>query len=121
MSIALNHTIVPARDNEAAATWFAGIFGLAYDGPAGHFAPVQVNGDLTLDFDTREQFESHHYAFLVDDETFDGIFGRVKEAGMAYGSGPWALEDGQLNHRKGGRGVYFRDPDGHILELMTRA
>lgn len=121
MAIALNHTIVPAKDNVAAAKWFASIFGLPYDGEMGHFAPVQVNGDLTLDFDTRRHVESHHYAFLVDDETFDAIFDRVKAAGIKYGSGPGSLEDGDINHRRGGRGVYFRDPDGHVLELMTRA
>ena len=121
MSITLNHTIVPARDNVLAATWFADIFGLQYQGDAGHFAPVRVNDDLTLDFDTREDFEAHHYAFLVDDETFDMIHGRVKAAGLPFGSGPWSLEDGELNHRDGGRGVYFRDLDGHVLELMTRA
>lgn len=121
MSIRLNHTIVPTRDNVGAATWFADIFGLVYEGDQGHFAPVRVNDDLTLDFDTRQEFESHHYAFLVDDDTFDAIFERIKNARISYGSGPRTLEDGKFNHRKGGRGVYFRDPDGHILELMTKA
>ena len=83
MPIFLNHTIVPAHDHEASARFFAKIFGLAYDGPAGHFAPVVINDTLTLDFDNREGFESHHYAFLVSEEEFDGIFGRVNEEGMA--------------------------------------
>ena len=88
MAIFLNHTIVPAHDHEASARFFAKIFGLTYDGPAGHFAPVVVNHTLTLDFDNREEFESHHYAFHVSDEDFDAIFGRVKTEGIAYGSGP---------------------------------
>ena len=88
MSITLNHTIVPARDKEESARFFARIFGLTYEGLAGHFAPVQVNDTLTLDFDNREQFESHHYAFQVSDEDFDSIFDRVKAEGIAYGSGP---------------------------------
>ena len=120
MAITLNHTIVPAQDKEASAKWFANIFGLTYDGPAGHFAPVQVNDTLTLDFDDREGFESHHYAFHVDDEEFSTIFGRIKSEGVIYGSGPRNLDDMQTNSRLGGQGVYFVDLDGHILELLTR-
>jgi catechol 2,3-dioxygenase-like lactoylglutathione lyase family enzyme len=121
MSITLNHTIVPARDKEASAKHFAHLFGLKYEGPMSHFAPVRINETLTLDFDNREQFERHHYAFHVSDEEFDAIFGRIKAAGIVYGSAPWSLEDGQLNNWRGGRGVYFRDLDGHVLELLTRS
>ena len=120
MPITLNHTIVPAHDKEISAKWFADIFGLTYGGPAGHFAPVQVNETLTLDFDDREVSESHHYAFHVDEDEFDAIFGRIKSSGISYGSGPRDLEDMEINHRRGGRGVYFVDLDGHILELLTR-
>ena len=120
MGIVLNHTIVPARDKEASAKFFARLFGLSYDGPTGHFAPVRVNDTLTLDFDNRDQFEWHHYAFHVSDGDFDEIFGRIQAEGIPYGSGPRALEDMQTNSRRGGRGVYFRDSDGHILELLTR-
>ena len=120
MAITLNHTIVPAHDKEASVQFFAHIFGLTYAGPVGHFAPVQVNDTLTLDFDTRDGFESHHYAFHVSDAEFASIFDRIKTAGIPYGSGPRALEDGQINTRRGGRGVYFRDPNGHVLELLTR-
>ncbi len=122
MAIVLNHTIVPARDRVASAQWFARIFGVPYRGTMGPFAAVQVNDTLTLDFDERRpDFDSRHYAFHVSEDEFDAIFGRVQEASIPYGSGPYALEDSQINHRQGGRGVYFRDPDGHILELMTRA
>ena len=120
MAINLNHTIVPAHDNEASARFFAEIYGLSYDGPAGHFAPVQENDTLTLDYDNRDGFESHHYAFHVDDSEFDAIFGRIKSEGVTYGSGPRDLDDMQINNRRGGRGVYFADLDGHILELLTR-
>jgi catechol 2,3-dioxygenase-like lactoylglutathione lyase family enzyme len=113
-------SIVPAHDKEAAAQFFADIFGLKRAEPVGHFAPVRVNDTLTLDFDTRDRFESHHYAFHVSDAEFDAISDRIKSAGIPYGSGPRALEDGQINTRRGGRGVYFRDPNGHILELLTR-
>jgi catechol 2,3-dioxygenase-like lactoylglutathione lyase family enzyme len=118
MTIMLNHTIVPARDKVAAAEFFARIFGLKR-GRSGHFAPVRVNKTLTLLFDEDANFESHHYAFHVTNREFDAILRRVKEAKIAFGSAPWSLEDGELNDWNGGRGVYFRDPNGHVLELMT--
>jgi catechol 2,3-dioxygenase-like lactoylglutathione lyase family enzyme len=119
MPITLNHTIVPARDKEAAAKFFAGIFGLPFEGGSGHFAPVHVNDTLTLLFNQATDFDTHHLAFHVDDGAFDAILGRVKAAGLRYGSEPWSTDDGKLNNWNGGRGVYFKDPDGHILELMT--
>ena len=84
MAINLNHTIVPSHDKEAAAKFFANVFGLSYDGPAGHFAPVRVNDTFTLDFDNRDEFQSHHYAFHVSNEDFDAIFGRVKAQVLRY-------------------------------------
>jgi len=120
MSIVLNHTIVPAKDKELSARFFAEIFGLAYAGPAGHFAPVRVNETLTFDFDNATSFEPHHYAFHVSDEEFDVILRRVMDRGIVYGSDPWHLENRQLNDWQGGRGFYFHDPNGHLLELLTR-
>src|SRR5215208_3444440 len=120
MTVVLDHTIVPARDKEASARFFAQVFGLPYEGLHGHFAPVRVNASLTFDFDNREQFESHHYAFHISDEEFDAILGRVRAAGRRYGSGPATTEDGRINTRRGGRGFYFHDLDGHLLEVMTR-
>jgi catechol 2,3-dioxygenase-like lactoylglutathione lyase family enzyme len=120
MAITLNHTIVPAHDKEASAKFFAQMFGLKYESAMGHFAPVRVNETLTLDFDNWDHFEMHHYAFQVSDAEFVAIFGRIKEAGIRYGSGPFSQEDMQINTRRGGRGVYFKDPNGHVLELMTR-
>jgi catechol 2,3-dioxygenase-like lactoylglutathione lyase family enzyme len=120
MAIILNHTIVPAHDKEGSARFFAGIFGLRYEGAQGHFAPVQVNETLTLDFDNASSFDIHHYAFHVSDAEFDAIFERVKAAGIPYGSDPWHLENREINHWNDGRGVYFRDPNGHLLELLTR-
>ena len=119
MAVVLDHTIVPARNKVASAEFFARIFGLSYQGAHSHFAPVRVNDSLTLDFDDRDQFESHHYAFRVTDAEFDAIFDRVKGEGIAYGSGPRSRADGQINQRNGGRGFYFEDPNGHVLEVMT--
>jgi len=119
MTIMLNHTIVPARDKVAAARFFAEIFGLEFNGQSDHFAPVRVNDTLTLLFDNDSSPPVQHYAFHVSDGEFDAIFGRVKKAGLPYGSAPWSLDDGKLNDWGGGRGVYFKDPNGHVLELMT--
>ncbi len=120
MTITLNHTIVPTRDKNAAARWFAEMFGLGFTGVDGHFAPVKINDSLTLLFDDDvETFESHHYAFHVSDGEFDAVLARVKAAGLAFGSAPWSLADAKLNDWNGGRGFYFQDPDGHVLELMT--
>jgi catechol 2,3-dioxygenase-like lactoylglutathione lyase family enzyme len=118
MTIMLNHTIVPARDKIAAAEFFARIFGLKR-GRSGHFAPVRVNKTLTLLFDDDANFESHHYAFHVTNREFDAILRRIQAAKIAFGNAPWSLEDGELNDWNGGRGFYFRDPNGHVLELMT--
>ena len=119
MTVTLNHTIVPARDKVAAAKFFAGIFGLKR-GRTGFFAPVRVNKALTLLFSDQDvKFESHHYAFHVNKTEFDAIFRRIEKAGLVYGSAPWSPEDGKLNDWGGGRGLYFKDPDGHLLELMT--
>ena len=119
MPIVLDHTIVPARDKEASARFFAEMLGLEYKGANGHFAPVYVNESLTFDFDNRQTFESHHYAFYISDDEFDAILERVKAAGRTFGSGPMSPEDGKINTRRGGRGFYFADLDGHLLEVMT--
>ncbi|HTS39009.1 MAG TPA: VOC family protein [Xanthobacteraceae bacterium] len=118
MTITLNHTIVPARDKVAAAKFFARIFGLKR-GRTNYFAPVRVNRNLTLLFDDDSKFESHHLAFHVSEKEFDAIFSRVRKEGLRYGSAPWSLDDGKLNRWGGGRGFYFKDPNGHVLELMT--
>lgn len=120
MAIILDHTIVPSRDKEASARFFAQMMGLTYEGLNGHFAPVQVNDSLTFDFDNRDSFERHHYAFYITDDEFDAILARVKDAGRTFGSGPMTPADGRINTRRGGRGFYFADLDGHLLEVMTR-
>ena len=119
MPIVLDHTIVPAYDNEASARFFARIFGLQYEASVSHFAPVRVNDTLVLDFDTRTTFEPHHYAFKVSDSDFEAVFQRIEREGIAYGSGPRSPDDMAINHRGGGRGLYFKDPNGHLLEVLT--
>jgi catechol 2,3-dioxygenase-like lactoylglutathione lyase family enzyme len=122
MTITLNHTIVWARDKDAAARFFAEIFGLRFESAGGHFAPVLVNDTLTLDFaDAKGTIDGQHYAFHVSDAEFDAILQRVKDAGLIFGSGSRSLEDGKLNAWNGGRGFYYKDHDGHVIELMTKA
>jgi catechol 2,3-dioxygenase-like lactoylglutathione lyase family enzyme len=100
LTIVLDHTIVPARDKEESARFFARIFGLEYKGPVSHFSPVRINETLTIDFDNWDSFERHHYAFKVGEAEFDGIFDRVLAEGLAYGSGPRSAENMEINHRK---------------------
>ena len=130
MAIVLDHTIVPAKDKVASAEFFAEIFGLKVRPGQGHFAQVQINESLTFDFaDEPEAWggpgfdprtgKSHHYAFHISEAEFEAIFGRVKAKGLAYGSGPYNHTDGQIYTRRGGRGFYFEDPNGHLLEVMT--
>lgn len=119
MTISLDHTIVPAHDKERSATFFATLFGLTI-GHMGPFATVPVNETLTLDFAEQEGFDAHHLAFHVSEAEFDAIFGRVQAAGLTFSADPHHRETGRINHRHGGRGVYFRDPNGHNLELLTR-
>jgi catechol 2,3-dioxygenase-like lactoylglutathione lyase family enzyme len=120
MSIELDHTIVPAHDRQAAAEFFARVFGLQVCPAMGPFSPVRVNDALTLDFADETTFEPHHYAFFVDDAEFDRILSRIQGGGLPYSADPYAKQVGQINHRNGGRGLYFRDPNGHVLEILTR-
>ena len=120
MSITLNHLIVPATDRQAAATFLAELLGVAVGPPAGPFAPVRVNDDLTLDFDDRGAVRPGHYAFLVDDDTFDRALARLEASpSIDFGAGPQGGWDRRINHLGGGRGVYVRDPDGHSYEIFT--
>lgn len=119
MEITLNHTIIPSYDNEASAKWYEKIFGFEFLKVWETFAVVKVNSTLTLDFSTKDKFSKMHYAFKVDENQFDEILEHIKENDVVYGSGPFELEDYKINERYGGRGVYFRDDNGHILEILT--
>jgi Lactoylglutathione lyase and related lyases len=119
MPIVLDHTIVPAKDKLAAAQFFAEIFGLNVKPGDGYFAQVQVNDNLTFDFADETEPQSHHYAFHISDAEFDVIYQRVKSKGLPYGSGPYNHTDSKIYTRRGGRGFYFEDPNGHLLEVMT--
>ena len=119
MAILLDHLIVPSRDPVTSARSLAGILGVPWEADVSHFTPVYVNETLTLDFDQRERFYSHHYCFHVSDEEFDGILERVRDAGIKYRSTPQGTDDLQLNTRLGGRNFYWTDRDGHVWEVLT--
>ena len=118
MAILLDHLIVPSHHPVASAQFLAGILDMPWEAERGHFTPVYVSETLTLDFAQHEQFESHHYCFRVSDAEFEGIFERVRAAGITYRSTPLGADDLQLNTRLGGRNFYWNDSDGHIWEVF---
>jgi catechol 2,3-dioxygenase-like lactoylglutathione lyase family enzyme/ketosteroid isomerase-like protein len=117
----LNHTIVPAGDKAASAAFVARILGVPVGEPVGPFVPVQLSNGVTLDFMDVGTVTPQHYAFLIDETDFDAAFARVRESGAEYWADPEHRRPGETNTMNGGRGVYFADPDGHNLELLTRA
>ena len=117
---ALNHIIIPAKDKDASAQFLAGILGTEAKPQWGPFRPVQTSNGVTLDFVDSQDVSTQHYAFLVDDAEFDSAFGRIQQAGLTYWAGPHKDGPGEINHHWGGRGVYFEDPNGHLLELITQ-
>ena len=122
MTVQLNHTIIPAKNKKESAAFLAEILGLSDPFPFGPFMAVQVDS-LTLDYvevgDDKE-IESRHYAFLVSEAEFDEIFGRIHEGGHVYWADPEQSRKGEINRHDGGRGVYFEDPSGHLMEIITR-
>jgi extradiol dioxygenase family protein len=121
MAVKLNHTIVHARDQRASASFFAEVFDLAPPRPFGPFLDVDVANEVTLAFlETDEEIQIQHYAFLVTEAEFDQIFGRVQARGLDYWADPAHRQQGEINRHDGGRGVYFNDPSGHYLEIITR-
>lgn len=121
MTVKLNHTIIYARDKRVSATFFAEVLGLPGPMPYGPFLGVEVGNEVTLDFlDDDGVIASQHYAFLVSEREFDEIFARIKARGLSYWADPGQSRAGEINRHDGGRGVYFEDPSGHLLEIITR-
>lgn len=121
MAVQLNHTIVMSRDKRASADFVSQILGLPGPVPFGPFLIVQTDNGVSLDFvEVKGPILPQHYAFLIGEEEFDAVFGRIRERGLQYWADPFHHEPGQINRRDGGRGVYFDDPSGHNLEILTR-
>ena len=122
MALTLNHLIVAARDAETSARWFADVFGTSE--PV-HFAPfweIKTANEVSLDFMSWDDpsIPAQHYAFLVTEDEFDAIYGRVTARGLEHWADPAQRRPGRINHNDGGRGVYFSSNDGHFLEIITR-
>ena len=121
--IELNHTIVAARDAETSARWFAELFGTDEPRHYGPFWQVDTANGVGLDFASAgpdADIGGTHYAFLVSEDEFTAIYGRIVERGMEHWADPRQHRPGEINHNDGGRGVYFLSNDGHYLEIITR-
>lgn len=121
MSIQFNHLLIFARDKHESAHFLTSLLGLPDPKPAGFFLAVELENAVTLHYgEPGVDFLSQHYAFLVSDDVFDAAFARMRERGMDYWADPRLQLPGEINTNHGGRGVYFLDPSGHGLELITR-
>jgi catechol 2,3-dioxygenase-like lactoylglutathione lyase family enzyme len=121
MAVTLDHTIVHARDAQATAKFLTEILGLAPHRNLAHFVVVQV-GETSLDLiQTDEKIASRHFAFLVSEAEFDEIFARIRARKLSFWADPFHRQPGEINHWDDGRGVYFDDPNGHLLEVITRS
>jgi len=121
MSAQLNHTIVWCRDQQASAQFLAGMLGRPAPTRFGPFHVVEMDNGVSLDFhDAEHGIAPQHYAFLIGEADFDAVLGRIVAAGLDHWADPARRRAGEINHNDGGRGVYFPDPDGHLLEVITR-
>jgi catechol 2,3-dioxygenase-like lactoylglutathione lyase family enzyme len=123
MTISLNHTIVWCRDKKVSSSYLAETLGLPSPTAWGPFLVVELANGASLDFhdysDPDRDIAPQHYAFLAGEDEFDQIYGRIRASGQDHWADPGLSEPG-INHNDGGRGTYFRDPDGHLLEIITR-
>jgi len=121
MPVHLNHTILHASDQQRSAAHLTDLLGLPQPTRFGPFLVVELANGVSLDVLTDTgSIRPQHYAFLVTEEEFDEIFGRIEARGLAYWADPFHQQPGRINHNDGGRGVYWSDPDGHSLEIITR-
>jgi catechol 2,3-dioxygenase-like lactoylglutathione lyase family enzyme len=121
MAIHFNHTILKARDSKASAAFLAEILGLPAPTHWGPFRMVTTHNDANLDYvDTNGEIVPQHYAFLVSEAEFDEIFGKVRDRKLPYWADPAQKKKGDINHHDNGRGIYFEDLNGHLLEIITR-
>ena len=123
MPIAFNHTIVAARDKRESAEFLTELFGLPGPTPFGHFLTVNLEHGASLDYtdiSEGEEIRPQHYAFLVSEDDFDAIYGKIQSRGLQHWADPGRQRPGEINTRDDGRGVYFPDPAGHFLEILPR-
>jgi len=121
VSVRFNHTIVFAEDKHQSAQFLADIFDLDQPEDTGAFVAVRLADDVVLDYAERDHpVTTQHYALLVSEQEFDGVLAQVRDRGITYWADPRRTRPGQINDERGGRGMYFEDPSGHLLEALTR-
>ncbi|MEW6270904.1 MAG: VOC family protein [Thermodesulfobacteriota bacterium] len=121
MSVRLNHTIVWSSDRERSAAFLTEMLDLPPAKPFGPFLVVELDNDVSLDFGAQEgKIALQHYAFLIGEDDFDRVYARIRERGLEHWADPARTRPGEINRHDGGRGVYFKDPSGHLLEVITR-
>ena len=121
MGVQLNHTIIWCRDKHKSAMFLTEVLGLPSPTPFGPMLEVQLNNSVSLDFHEKNgEISSQHYAFLISEDDFDQIFARIRDRRLQHWAGPGKDRAGEINRNDGGRGMYFEDPDGHLLEVITR-
>jgi catechol 2,3-dioxygenase-like lactoylglutathione lyase family enzyme len=121
MSIELNHTIVHVTDRWAASREVGHVLGLPEATSYGPFAELALHNGVSLDFmDSAGEIHAQHYAFLVGEDDFDAIIGRLRDDGREWWADPFKHQVHTINHGDGGRGLYWEGPDGHWLEIITR-
>ncbi|MGS0893389.1 VOC family protein [Burkholderia stagnalis] len=121
MNVQLDHTIVWCRDKRASSRFLTELLELPPPTPFGAMLVVPLGNGVSLDFYEQDgAIASQHYAFLTDDAGFDRVFARIRERGLTYRADPAKRRTGDIYRHHGGRGLYFDDPDGHFLEVMTR-
>jgi catechol 2,3-dioxygenase-like lactoylglutathione lyase family enzyme len=121
MGAQLNHTIVWCRDQQISSQFLAEMLGRPAPGRFAHFSVVELDNGVSLDFAQREgEVTAQHYAFLISEQDFDAVLARIHERKLDHWADPARRRPGEINHSDGGRGVYFPDPDGHFLEVLTR-
>ena len=121
MGVQLNHTIVWSSDQTKSARFLAEMLGRPEPTRFGHFDVVELDNSVSLDFANADgPIRPQHYAFLIGEADFETVFGRIRDRNLRYWADPAGHHPGEINHNDGGQGVYFRDPDGHYLEVITR-
>lgn len=121
MPVELNHIIVWCNDKQKSAGFLAEMLGRPAPKPFFHFLVVELDNGVSLDFmEKTGKVALQHYAFLISEEDFDAVFARIEERGLDYWADPAKKQPGEINRHDGGRGFYFDDPNGHLLEVITR-
>jgi catechol 2,3-dioxygenase-like lactoylglutathione lyase family enzyme len=121
MGVQLNHTIVWSSDARRSARFLAEMLGRPAPSTFYRFEVVELDNGVSLDFaDLAGPIQQQHCAFLIGKEDFDAVLARIREKDVAHWADPMRSQPNAINRNDGGRGVYFADPDDHMMEVITR-